>query len=339
MKKIKGALVGCGYFAENHLYAWDELDKAEIIALCDSNEERLHHCGKHFHISSLYTSIDELLDKEALDFIDIATGPESHRPLVEKVASHGLHVICQKPLAPTLDDVDAMLQACRASESLFMVHENFRWQTPLRAFKQYMKSLGKTFFGRIHFRSGFDVYADQPYLAEDDQFIIYDLGVHLLDLARFYFGEIDELYCHTQKVNSDIKGEDSAVIMLKLKSGGTCIIDLSYASHPENECFPQTLVTCEGEHGSLTLGPNYQLTQVTPSGVKKINVPPVEHDWCSEPGLPVQSSVFEIQKHWCDCLLDHHVPETSASDNRKTLELVFLAYQSARTGQVLKVIS
>src|SRR3546814_17922291 len=72
---------------------------------------------------------------ERLDFVDIATTPPSHRALVELAARHGVPVICQKPLAATLADAEAMVAACAAAGVAMMVHENFRWQAPIRALK------------------------------------------------------------------------------------------------------------------------------------------------------------------------------------------------------------
>src|SRR3546814_15009891 len=74
-----------------------------------------------------------MLAAERLDFVDIATTPPSHRALVELAARHGVPVICQKPLAATLADAEAMIAACAAAGVAMMVHENFRWQAPIRA--------------------------------------------------------------------------------------------------------------------------------------------------------------------------------------------------------------
>src|SRR3546814_15486735 len=84
-----------------------------------------------------------------------------------------------------------MVAACAAAGVAMMVHENFRWQAPIRALKAVIDEgrIGTPFFARFAFRSGFDVYAAQPYLAEGDRFIIEDLGIHILDVARFVMGE------------------------------------------------------------------------------------------------------------------------------------------------------
>jgi predicted dehydrogenase len=84
-----------------------------------------------------------------------------------------------------------------------MIHENFRWQSPIRKLSEIVRSgaIGKPFWGRFSFRSGYDIYANQPYLAEGERMIIEDLGVHILDIARFLFGEVASLSARKGRVN------------------------------------------------------------------------------------------------------------------------------------------
>lgn len=332
MSTFRGGLVGCGFFARNHAHAWGELDGVEIVAACDLDPGRARSFAADFGIARAYSDPARMLSDERLDFVDIVTQPQSHRELVELAARSGVHTICQKPLAPTLEDARAMVETCRAAGVRFMVHENFRWQTPMRALRESAQEIGDLFHGGIRFRSGFDVYAAQPYLATDERFIIYDLGVHLLDLARFFLGEASRVHCETQRVNPRIRGEDVATLLLKTPAGAVCVIEMSYASRTEPELFPQTLVHLEGASGAATLGPHYQLTVTTPRGTERRAVAPQSYPWSSSPAEAIQESVVAIQRHWLQCLREDREPETSGADNLRTLELVFGAYDSARQG-------
>ena len=338
-------LVGCGFFARNHLEAWRALGpRARLAAVCDQDPQRAEACAREFGARA-YTSLEEMLERERLDFVDLVTPPAAHRALVERVAAFGLPVICQKPLAPSLEEARAMVQACREAGVRLMVHENFRWQRPMRELRRRAEGLGRLFFGRISFRSAHDVYRAQPYLAQDPRFILLDLGVHLLDLARFFFGEFEGLYCHTGRVHPGIRGEDVATVLLRSRQGAACVVELSYASRLEEELFPQTLVHLEGERGSLCLGPGYRLTEVRDpvaegfrSGregleVERREVPPLSPPWGQPPFEAIQESVLRIQEHWLDCLDRGEEPETSGEDNLRTLELVFACYRSAEGGR------
>jgi predicted dehydrogenase len=199
--------------------------------------------------------------------------------------------------------------------------------------KAEASGLCELFFGRISFRSAYDVFRNQPYLAEDPRFIIADLGVHLLDLARFFFGEVEALVCSTQRIHPAIKGEDVATILLKMRSGATCLVDLSYATQLETELFPQTLVTLEGRAGCVTLGPHYELTTVRGRETTHRTLTPPLYAWSQPVFEFVQDSVVSTQQHWIDCLHTGRETETSGSDNLKTLDLVFGSYRSAETGE------
>lgn len=334
MKQLIGGVIGCGFFAQNHLHAWKEIQEVQIAAVCDLRIERAREYAERFDVKGVYRDAGEMLRSERLDFVDIVTRPSSHRQLVEMAAYHEVHVICQKPLAPTLEDAQAMVETCRRCGVKFMVHENFRWQLPMRAVKEESGKLGEIFFGRISFRSAFNVFEAQPYLAEIPRFIIYDLGVHLLDLARFFMGEVEELYCHTQRINPDIEGEDVATIMLKTVHGATCIVDMSYHSKLERELFPQTLVHLEGTSGSVTLGPDYSLTVVSEGEVSRRVLSPPSLPWSDRP--VIADSVVAIQREWVRSLLEDREPETSGEDNLRTLELVFGAYESAKANTIYR---
>jgi D-apiose dehydrogenase len=335
MAKLRGGLIGCGFFARNHLHAWRQIEGADIVALCDMNEERARVYANEFGAEQAYGDPEAMLERASLDFVDIVTQPATHRPLVELAAHYGVNIICQKPLAPSLEDARAMVAACKGVR--FMVHENFRWQTPMRALKEATEGLGELFYGRVHFRSAYDVYANQPYLATDERFIIYDLGVHLLDVARFFMGDVKGLYCRTQRANPRIRGEDLATIMLEMASGATCVVEMSYFSKFEDELFPQTLAQLEGVEGSAGIGPHYVLTRVGAGGVEKKRVPPRVFSWSTPPAEVIQESVVAIQRHWVACLNNDLEPETSGEDNLKTLELVFGAYESAERGELYRI--
>jgi D-apiose dehydrogenase len=328
-----GGVIGCGYFAQNHMHAWAEVNGAAIAAVCDRDEQRARQTAETFGIQHVYNDPVAMLREQPLDFVDVVTRVDTHRELVELAAAHGRHVICQKPLAPSLADADAMVAACQQADVRFMVHENFRWQQPMQALRQAAAEIGTLHFGRVSFRSIRDIYTNQTYLAQDERLIIYDLGVHLLDLARFFMGEVDRLFCHTRRVNPRIKGEDTATILLTHNSGAASVVEISYFSKLERELFPQTLVHLEGDRGSATLGADFQITVVQDGQIRKLHAPPRKHDWATKPAELVQDSVVTIQQHWADCLHRGCEPETSGADNVRTLALVFEAYESADLGE------
>ncbi len=339
MKTLQVGLIGCGFFAVNHLHGWRDTNGAKITAICDRNPERLRISGDQFGIASRYTEAAEMMEKEELNFVDIATTVSTHRELVECAASKGLAVICQKPFASSLADARAMVASCSKAKVPLMVHENFRWQSPIQKVKRLLDEgrIGSPFWARVSFRSAYDVFTGQPYLATGERFIVEDLGIHLLDVARYLMGDATNVSARIKRVNANIKGEDVATILLDHGNGVTSVVDCSYAALQEIELFPQTLLEIDGTEGSLRLGANYELKVTTSKGTSTEDVSPGLLPWATRPWHNIQESVALIQQHWVDCLNTGTEPLTSGRDNLKTLALVEAVYQSARTEQTIEL--
>jgi D-apiose dehydrogenase len=339
MADLRGALIGCGFFSVNHMHGWRDAQGAGIVAICDMNGERLAAVGDQFDISARYRDAREMLTEVKPDFVDIATTVRSHRALVELAAELGIPAICQKPFALNLTDAKAMVTAMQDAGRPLMVHENFRWQSPLMKAKGIVDSgeIGTPFWARVSFRSAFDVFAAQPYLAEGKRFIIEDLGIHALDVARYFMGDAELVSAHTKRVNPNIIGEDVATILLKHFSGASSVVDCSYATKLEDELFPQTLLEIDGDKGSLRLDAGYRLRLTTAAGTRAQDVSPALLPWASRPWHNIQESVALIQQHWVDCLRHAREPATSGRDNLQTFALVEAAYASAATGQTVSL--
>ena len=331
------ALIGCGFFAQNHLQAWADMSDVELVATCDINPDSAVSAAETFG-GTPYTDAAELFAKEELDFVDIATTPPTHRMMVELAAQHQVAAICQKPLAWDMDDAQAMVRAMTDADLPLMVHENFRFQYPMRKVKDVLNSgvIGRPFFGRISFRTAHDVYSAQPWCMDAERMIIADVSVHQFDLTRFFLGEPDRLFTEAITVNPKIKGEDVATIVLGLP-GATCIVDTSYESSSDHSTYPQTFVTIEGTDGTVTLGPDYHLQVVSPAGVHEEQLVIPEHSWASEPWNCIQDSVVNVQHYWIHCLETGQTPETSGADTLRVLDLTLGAYQSLDTGEPYRV--
>ncbi|MFZ7092944.1 Gfo/Idh/MocA family protein [Primorskyibacter sp. 2E233] len=336
---MKIALIGCGFFAQNQLHAWQDIDGAEVVALCDRDEARLSASAQAFEIARTYTEAETLFADGGFDVVDIATTVPSHRPLVELAAKHGVHVICQKPFALNMQDARAMVAAVKNTGKLLMVHENFRWQSAIRAAIEALRAgaIGAPFFGRVSFRSGYDVFSGQPYLAEGERFIIEDLGIHILDISRALFGDVTRISAMTRRINPAIKGEDVATMLLHHANDVTSVVDCSYATQRHPETFPESLLEIDGTEGTLRLDAGYQLTLQRGGQTETRDVSPPLFPWASKPWHNIQESVLLIQQHFVDCLRTGAQPETSGQDNLQTFGLVEAAYLSAREHRTVEM--
>ncbi|MGA0559704.1 Gfo/Idh/MocA family protein [Larkinella sp. VNQ87] len=344
MQKLKFAVIGTGFWANYQIPAWLMLDGVELVALYNRTRSKAEEFARQFAVPHVYDNINELLDRHAdeLDFVDIITDVDTHALFTDKAAARGLDVICQKPMAPNLETARAMVETCQRAGVRFYIHENFRWQTPLRALKARLDSgiIGRPFKARVSFCSAFPVFDNQPFLAELDQFILTDIGSHTLDVCRFLFGEATSLYSQTTRVNPAIKGEDVAHVLIQMRSGLTCYAEMSYASILEQEAFPQTLVAVEGETGSIVLTHGFELRITTRDAAGKTetrseNAVPMAYPWADPAYAVVHSSIVDCNRNLLADLQGRGQAETTGVDNLETVRLVHAAYDSAARNEVI----
>ena len=119
MSILRFAIFGTGFWSLYQLADWRELPDVECVALYNRTHSKADALAREFHVPSVYYDPQELIAREKLDFIDIITDADRHRPLVEMAAAHKIPVICQKPMARTLADSTAMVAACRKAEVPF----------------------------------------------------------------------------------------------------------------------------------------------------------------------------------------------------------------------------
>jgi predicted dehydrogenase len=334
------ALFGAGFWARYQLAGWLELPGLACSAICDRIQSRAEELARRFGVPATYGDPERLLDEVPVDFVDICTPVETHADLVLLAARRGRPVVCQKPMARSRSEAQRMVEACRQAGVPFLVNENWRWQAPIRALKRVLEEgdTGRVFRARISMVSGFPVFVNQPFLRELEHFILMDMGSHLLDTARFLFGEAVSLYCQTQRVHSDIRGEDVATVMLRTQDRATVSIEMGYAeNYLERECFPQTLIFVEGTKGSAELAPDYWLRVTTASGTHARRVPPRRYPWVDPAYEVVQSSIVPCQANLLAALRGEARAETTGEDNLRTVRLVFAAYESAAADQVIRL--
>lgn len=340
--EFRVGVVGAGFWARYQISGWRELPGVKVVAIFNRTVEKARRLAGEFGIDGVYGDVEQMLDDEKLDVVDVITDVDTHSKYTKLAAERRVPVICQKPLGISLADARGMAAFCRERGVELLVHENFRWQAPLREMKRQLDGgvIGKVFRARIRMVSGFDVFGNQPFLKQLPQFLLTDVGSHILDTARWMFGEPDAVYCRTARVHADIQGEDVASVLLsgpELPAAGV-LCEMGYAGNPiEHDKFPETLLFVEGERGTLELASDFWLRVTTREGTLSRRVVPPRYPWADPAYDVVHASIVPC----CADLLAHlrgeKTAETTAADNLKTVELVFASYDSAASGQVVRV--
>lgn len=333
---MRVAVIGCGFYAQNHLNAWHDLrsEGAELVAVCDRDPDKAEQAGNRFG-AAIHTDAKSMLAQERLDLVDIVTDVGSHRSIVELAAAASVATIVQKPLGPNWDDCVAIAEAVSKSGIPFGVHENFRFQSPILRVKKLIENdaIGRPSYGRISFRTGYDVFRAQPYLRRDPRLVILDVGIHLLDVARSLMGEVEAISCTTQSRAPDIAGEDTATMMLRHTNGAVSVVDCSFVAQRLVDAFPQTLVDIEGPAGNVATSSDC-IVNVLSRGLRwteDVRTPLLS--WTEHPWHVTQQSVLAFNRHAMNAISSGQAPETHLDDNLRTFALVEAAYEASSTRQ------
>lgn len=338
MKKVKIAVFGCGFWSKFQIGGWLELSDVEIVALYNRTLSRAEERAKEFNISYYYDDAEKLLQKHPeVEVVDIITDIDTHEKFVTLAAKYKKHVICQKPMAPDFNAARRMIETTEKAGVRYYVHENYRWQPQFRRIKEIMDAgtIGKPFRCQSFWLTAFPVFDTQPFLAQLERFALTDQGSHQFDVLRFFFGEVESLYCITQQVNPKIKGEDVASTLFKMKNGITCIQEISFSSVLQREVFPQTLLLIEGSEGSIRLDPDMVVHTTTRKGTVTEVVPLKKYKWQTDRLTNEPPAIVACNENILNDLLGKGKAETTGKDNMKTVELVFTCYESAKRNTVI----
>jgi predicted dehydrogenase len=339
MTTKKFAIFGCGFWSQFQLGAWKEIEGAECVALYNRTKSKAEELAGRFGVPRVYDDAEELLKSEKLDFIDIITDVDTHEKFTLLGAKYGVDVICQKPLAPSFEAAKRMMQATKEAGVRFYVHENYRWQPQLRRIKEILDSgiIGTPFRCNSLWNTAFPLFETQPFLATLEQFALTDQGSHQFDVLRYLFGEVATIYTQIQTINPNIKGEDVATSMLRMKNGMVCVQQISFSSPLEKEIFPQVLLVIEGNKGSVRLDADYNFAITVGNSTTYEKMKMQKYPWQTDRLEPEPPSIVAINKNILDDMLGIGNAENTAADNFETVKLVWAAYKSANSGQVVKL--
>lgn len=330
--KLKGVAIGAGYFSKFQYEAWTRIPEVEITALCNSNLERAKDIMKPYGVKNHYTDYKEMILKEKPDFVDIITPPETHFEMCKFAADHGVHIICQKPLAPNYEESKKIVDYVSNKGIRFVVHENFRFQPWHREIKNIINhgEIGNLF--SLNFRSrmgdgwGEDAYLGrQPYFRDYKKLLIYETGVHFIDTFRYHAGEVKSVFAILKRLNPVIKGEDSGLMVLNFENNSHAIWDAN--RYNENNfkkkryTFGEYLI--DGSKGSIRLYSDGQIT------VQKLGETEKNHSYIHNDVGFAGDCCYIFQRDFIDKLISGATFETNGENYLKTLLAQEAVYKSA----------
>lgn len=197
---IKVGVIGAGNIAEFvHIPGYQKCSNAEVVAICDSLKERAAAFAREFGIKEIYTDYKEMLNQKELDAVSICTPTYLHYPIVMEAIKKGKHILCEKPMGMNYTEVQEMYEAAKKAKLKNMVAYTYRFVPAIR-YAKYLIENG--YIGKVRqFRSlylfggeGLGWWGWRSDAREGGPGgVLFDLGSHLIDFARYLVGEIKEV--------------------------------------------------------------------------------------------------------------------------------------------------
>ena len=337
---IRIACIGAGYFAQFHVEAWSRLNEVELVALCDVDAKKAQALADTYAVPTTCAGIDELLDRVEVDFVDIITPPTTHAALIDQISSKGINIICQKPFTSSLEEAGKMVQLAQDRNVQLYIHENFRFQPWYRKIKGLKEqgTLGELHSIELKLRTGDgwgqDAYLSrQPYFRTMPRLFMYETGIHYIDVFRYLHGEIVEVYAKLKTLNSNIKGEDQALVVFTFADGTTALLDANRYNESDTDDPRYTFgkITLEGSKGAVYIESDSTLFY-KPLGEQRVQVE-YERSNVNFAG----DCVFHAQSAMMTAYKGQFNFETRAEVYLRNMAILEAVYESAETNLPVKV--
>ena len=335
---LRIGLIGCGRIAKRHaeLLGHGQIEGAALAAVADIVGSKAQALAAPFGVP-WFTDMHEMVQSVNPDVLVILTESGRHAEHAIALAPHGKHIIVEKPMALTLDDADDMIRACdRYSVRLFVVKQN-RFNVPVVKMREALDRgrFGKPVLGTVRVRW----CRRQDYYDQDgwrgtwalDGGVLSNQASHHIDLLEWMMGDVESVFAKATTALVNIEAEDTAVVVLKFKSGALGVIEATTAARPKDL---EGSISILGEKGTVEIGG---------FAVNEMKV------WQFDRRLPEDDDVLErfsvnppnvygfghqaYYQHVVNCIRDGRPQLVDGLEGRRSLELISAIYESIETGR------
>jgi len=346
MDYVNFGIIGCGTAAGFHIIGVKNQSDAKVkyVAAHDIDERSLKRFTRRYKVTA-YNKLDQFLQSDEFEAVLIAVPHFLHAPITKQVAEAGKHVLCEKPMAPTLEECDDMINATKEANVKFMIAENHRFLPAHQYIKKILDIglIGNAYLGRTY----------EGAFCESSQFldpntwnfrydtggggVVADQGVHKFSVLNWFLGEVDSVQCWCGKAfnSPDVKGEDNAIILLRYKNGAMIdVVVTSTAIHPLNNSLELhgTIGTILEDHSwenPVRVFSSHE--EAEKKGEYYMPSESLEHG--AYPKYYTISARYE-DTHFAECILNNTNPEFTPDQAKDAVAVVLLAYLSAKKGRL-----
>jgi UDP-N-acetyl-2-amino-2-deoxyglucuronate dehydrogenase len=338
--KVRVGLLGCGRIAATHAIALNELDEADFVACCDTDELRIQAMAEQYNVPKIYTDMAAMFAEGGIDAVMVCTPHPAHEAAVVAAAEAGIHVLCEKPIAVSLAEADRMIEAADNAGIKFGVIFQRRFWPAAQRIRAAIDDgkIGTPILGECSVRLWRppEYFALDPWRgkwATEGGGVLMNQAIHSIDHFQWFMGRAVEVTGRYANLAHQgvIDVEDTAVATVTFASGGLGILNCSSTFNP-NFGFRVSV------HGDK--GPTVSVWEL-PEGQQGINdvwtIPGEEglrEVWEAEdrdkPGFP-GFHALQIQE-FLQAIIEDRDPAVTGVEARKSLAIIQGIYESSRTG-------
>jgi len=347
-KKLRVGIIGVGGISRVHLEGYAKLpDLVEVVAFCDIIPERAKTGAERYGApgAKVFTDYRELLEMKDLDAVSICTPNNLHAPMTIDALKAGKHVLCEKPMAITSEEADAMVKTAKETGLKLSVGYQSRYSDDAQLLKSMISEgeLGKIYYAEALALRRRGVPTWGVFLSKEKQGggPLIDIGTHSLDLTLWLMGDYSnpvEVLGSSYKELAPLGGynawgpwdpksfevEDSAFGFVKLESGATVVVKASWALNIK-----------EDEHGSVLCGTKGGARLV--NNTLTINREGNNRLWDITP-VPTRSqeSLYDREiAYWVNCLINNKEPLVKAEEAAQVTRILEMIYKSSESKKVV----
>ncbi|MBX3000310.1 MAG: Gfo/Idh/MocA family oxidoreductase [Caldilineaceae bacterium] len=341
MTTYRAGLVGCGRIGTlwetdpptplTHAGALAVCPRTLLVAGSSRGFDHLQHFGHQWKIDALYLDYREMLDKENLDIVSIATHPGLHPPIVEAAVAAGVKgIFCEKPLALSLEDGDAIVRACRDANVVLSVNHSRRWNP---VFLEAKRMIEEGVIGDLISMFGVcqGVKPFPAWTADEEGPLLHD-AVHAFDLFRLYAGEVDWVVGTAHRRKHPFRVEDISDAIFTFKNGVSAVAMVN-----ELTKYARFGVELQGTDGVIRLEYGGNQWWLAVERTNRLNEPDPRIEWYMLeprpfPETPQVSPIGTAIEELVDCIENGGEPSSNGEDGVASLEMVMAIYESQRQG-------
>ena len=341
MEKVRYGVVGYGDCGQVHCRILSSLPSASLEVICDLDERKLDLARKLYPKSRFYHEIDEIFANEEIEAISICTPHNTHFDLSKKAFSRKVHVLCEKPLAITIEDSEEMIRKARENGVYLGYISQHRFEFAPSLLKREIERgiLGDIISTSISvkWKKERDYYEGswKGNKSKAGGGVIINQGIHMIDVASWLNGGISSVYAMSRTSRDYIDVEDNAVVLVEYENGAFGVFDFSTSTNP----FLGTGLEVVGSKNTVKLfeGRILKWGGKTPEEIQNLNdrIAKIdEKSWGKK--YFGYGHIYQI-KEFVESILNKREPIVNGEEGKKVLEIVVAIMNSSVEGRRIKI--